>query len=164
MAMHEAVIVVAKYLIIVSLLLTLAIWVKLSRKLKLQFLIIIVASGVLALLLAYLSRKIYYNPRPFVVSGVTPYFSHAPDNGFPSDHTLLASLLGFCVYFYRKKFGILLLVIALLIGLARVVADVHHLIDIIGAIAISFVSILIIRYVYFRYYKNLPEKIQNKGL
>lgn len=39
------------------------------------------------------SNHLYVDPRPFVVGHFTPLVPHAPDNGFPSDHTLLVSAL-----------------------------------------------------------------------
>ena len=66
--------------------------------------------GVISLPLTYvlgvIARSLYFNPRPFMVSGVEPLISHAADNGFPSDHTLLlasiASLVFIAVYFVQR--------------------------------------------------------------
>ncbi|MDP3995235.1 MAG: hypothetical protein Q8P78_01305, partial [bacterium] len=43
----------------------------------------------LAYVIAFVARSFFYSPRPFVESGIAPLIPHAPDNGFPSDHTLL---------------------------------------------------------------------------
>ena len=42
-------------------------------------------------------------PRPFVVQHVAPLFPRDADNGFPSDHTLLATFFAVCVFFYSRK-------------------------------------------------------------
>ena len=58
-----------------------------------------ISIGVIALILGHL----YYNPRPFVVGNFTPLISHSVDNGFPSDHVLLASAIASILYFFSKK-------------------------------------------------------------
>lgn len=106
--------------------------------------------------LSYISAKVLQHfindPRPFVVNhAIKPLFTHAPDNGFPSDHTLLTMTIAAIIFPYNKRFGILLAVFSFIIGFARVAAGVHHSLDIIGAgfiaIASTAVSYLILRYI-----------------
>ncbi len=99
--------------------------------------------GALAYLFSRIASYLYYNPRPFVSEHVTPLLSHVADNGFPSDHTLLASVLAAIVYGYNKKLGIVLWGMALLIGITRVMAGVHHAIDIIASVGIVLISVAI---------------------
>lgn len=99
----------------------------------------------------YISAKIlslfYYNPRPFVSNSLIPLISHSPDNGFTSDHTLLASAIAAAIFYFDRKAGMLFFTLAIIIGIARIVAGVHHLVDILGSFAIVFiVSFLINRY------------------
>lgn len=131
--MHEFVTIVAKYLLIISVLGALYVFWQLDGRDKKRFLVEALVGAVIAYGLAKLGSQFYNNPRPFVEGNFTPYFSHGADNGFPSDHTLLASYLGFLVLKYHKNLGYFLLVGAALIGAARVIAGVHHTIDIIGA-------------------------------
>src|SRR6185437_16083076 len=84
------------------------------------------------------------DPRPFVVGHFTPLLPHANDNGFPSDHTLLASFLGYAALRYSRWIGIAALVAAATIGLARVAAGIHHLEDIIGSFVITGVATLVV--------------------
>ena len=139
--MHEAVIVIAKYFIALSVLLTLYIWLKLSTPEKKRFLLLAILGAILSILLAKVGSKLYSDPRPFVTGHFTPYFAHANDNGFPSDHTLFASFLAFLTWHFSRKAGIALFVLALLIGLSRVIAGVHHLIDILGAVVFALVGV-----------------------
>jgi undecaprenyl-diphosphatase len=67
-----------------------------------------------------------------VHDGVTPYFSSSTDNGFPSDHTAFSAVIALAVCAFSRKIGIGLIVLALVIGSARVIAGVHHGQDIIG--------------------------------
>jgi len=159
--LHEIIIIIAKYFIVISLLVSLLVWLKLTAREKKEFIALAIVGGILALIFAKIGSKLFYDPRPFVVGHTTPYFSHAPDNGFPSDHTLLASLLAFVVVKYDRRIGYALLVVAVLIGLARVIADVHHLIDIVGSIIFSGIAVFIaVKAVSYFFKKNdKPSKI-----
>lgn len=139
--MHELVILIAEYLIVVSVIITAGFWLYRSNSDKKHFVIIAIVASVITLVLAKLGSTLFYNPRPFVVGHFTPYFTHAGDNGFPSDHTLLASLLAFVVMLYSRRLGWLLLALAVAIGGSRVIAGVHHSIDIIGAIVCAAVGV-----------------------
>lgn len=145
--MHELVILVAEYLIVASAVLVLGVWLDLSKTDKKRFIGLAIVGGIVTLVLAKLGSWLYYDPRPFVVGHYTPYFTHGADNGFPSDHTLLSSFFGFLVLSYRRKIGYVLLVMALLIGGARVIAGVHHTIDIIGAFACAGLGALVARFI-----------------
>lgn len=97
--------------------------------------------SVIALPIIFIISRIaalfYFDPRPFVVGHFVPLIPHAPDNGFPSDHALLTSALASVMYFHNKKVSIILWLLTLIIGTARVLAGVHNWIDIFGAIIIS---------------------------
>lgn len=131
--MHGFVTFIASYLIAASVLIAAYYFFTLSNDKKKRFVLQAAVGAIVAVIIAKIGSKLYSNPRPFVVGHFTPYFSHGTDNGFPSDHTLLSSFLGFLVLFYNKKYGYLLLAFAVLIGLARMRAGVHHGIDILGA-------------------------------
>jgi undecaprenyl-diphosphatase len=100
-----------------------------------------IALSVISLPLAYIFSKItsiiYFDPRPFVVGHFTPLITHAPDNGFPSDHMLLASAIASIIFAYNKKLGVVAWVIAFVVGASRVLAGVHHWIDILGSAVIA---------------------------
>lgn len=136
--MHTLVVAVAKYLIIVPVIVAAAIWFKLPTwSAKKKFVIEALLAAILAFVLAKIGSKLYYDTRPFVAGHFTPYIAHANDNGFPSDHTLLSSLIAFVVWRYNKVLGAGLLMVALAIGLSRVIAGVHHLADILGSIVFA---------------------------
>jgi len=151
--MHEVVIVVAKYFILLSALGALLVWFRLSLPEKKRFIFIAVLAAISSLLLAKIGSKLYIDPRPFVVGHFTPYFAHGADNGFPSDHTLLASFLAFTTWHFSRKAGIILLVIAILIGLSRVIAGVHHLVDVAGSIVFAFIGVWLADFIVDRFYK-----------
>lgn len=161
--MHEIVVFVAKYVIFLSAILALWVFLKLSGPKKKEFIIVGVLGAILALALAKLGRHLYYDPRPFVAGHFTPYFPHGPDNGFPSDHTLLAGFLTFLTFRYSKKLGWALLFLALFIGMARVKAGVHHSIDILGSFVISAVAVWIIGTLVDKFGKHKPTYTAKKS-
>jgi undecaprenyl-diphosphatase len=79
--------------------------------------------------------------RPFVVAHTLPLIPHGVDNGFPSDHTVLCMTMAGVVALQHKWFGSVLIVLALLVGASRVLAGLHHPMDILGGIGIAFVSV-----------------------
>ncbi|MBB6669287.1 undecaprenyl-diphosphatase [Cohnella nanjingensis] len=92
-----------------------------------------------ALLLASLISPEVNHPRPFVDHQVNQLIPHAPDPSFPSDHATLAFSLAFAVLFGNRRFGVLLLGLATLTGIARVFVGVHYPADIAGAVVLSFI-------------------------
>lgn len=141
--MHFITVFIAQYLLYVLLLATCIWWLKLPGSKKWRIALFIISSGLLALLLAKIGAHFINDPRPFT-QGLVPLFSHADDNGFPSDHTLLAATLSFAVIVYNWRLGTTLLIGAIAIGTARVIANVHHTLDIVGALAIAAIATLII--------------------
>ncbi len=91
-------------------------------------------------LLGVLAGHLFYDPRPFVVSHTTPLFPHAPDNGFPSDHALLTGTLAALITAFSMPLGLFMWFLAFLIGASRVLAGVHHALDILGSFLIAAAS------------------------
>ncbi|MDP3731182.1 MAG: phosphatase PAP2 family protein [bacterium] len=110
--------------------------------------------GAVAFPLIYAVAKLiaifYYNPRPFVVDTFTPLIPHEPDNGFPSDHTLLSAAMAAVIYPFSKKVSAISWITAILLGTSRVLAGIHHPIDIAGSIVIAILMGLIIFQILFR--------------
>lgn len=158
--MHEAVIIVAKYFIVIPVIVAGLVWLRLPGREKLRFIVLAAIGAGLAYGLAKLGSALFYNPRPFVVGHFTPYFAHGADNGFPSDHTLLAATLAALVFSRNRRWGQIVLAVALLIGLSRVIAGVHHLIDIIGAIVFGCVGVWL---AYLLLMKVWPEQKRVKA-
>ena len=97
----------------------------------------------LAYILGWLAGKLWYDTRPFVADHSTPLIPHAANNGFPSDHMLLASAVASIVFVYNRALGLALWALALIVGLSRVAAGVHHLADIAGAAFVAIAATLI---------------------
>ncbi len=122
-----------------------------SRDQRMRFVKITLLSGILALSVDKLLNQVISSPRPFVADGIVPLFLHVEDNGFPSEHTLLVVVVASLVYLQNKKIGLILILVAITIGIARVLAGVHHMIDVIGAVLIGVCAVVIGRWVVARY-------------
>lgn len=154
----------AKYLYLLGLLIGLVVLWKLPAARKKHLIIYGILSGVLALVIARLAGLVYFDPRPFVIGHFTPLVSHSPDNGFPSDHTLLLAAIAAVLWPYSRKGAVLAGVIAVVVGAARVYVGIHHPVDIIGSIVFAVLAAwLIYRFVMpkvaaSRWYQNLFER------
>lgn len=137
----------ANYLIIIILVLTGFFWLRQTAVVQKQLLWRAVFAFPLTLIIAKIMGVLYYNPRPFVVLHLTPLLKHTADNGFPSDHTLLSAACAALVFTVNKKWGVVLYILAFCIGLARVVALIHHWTDIFGSLIAASVVMAIVYYV-----------------
>src|ERR1700733_7020797 len=97
--------------------------------------------AVVVLPVTYILGKIIgaflYDPLPFVQNDTTPLIAHAANNGFPSDHVLLAGAIASVVFAYNRPLGIILWILAIVVGVARVLAGGHHPVDVIAAALIA---------------------------
>lgn len=150
--MDSLVKIIAKDFIVIPVIVAAYFWYwRLPRADRRRSLIFLIALAVLSLLFAFIGQHAYVNPRPPFKDGAVPLFKPSDYNGFPSDHTLLASVIGFWIYKYNRRLGVGLLVLAIIIGWSRVAAHVHHAVDIAGAFLMVGVAYLITLGVY-RYY------------
>lgn len=138
--MHTLVIITAQYLIAIPVAAFLLVLVRLDKKRRLELLAVMALGAIMTALLVKLATTVHQDPRPFVSDGVKPYFQGSTDNGFPSDHTAFSALAAFVIFHYSNRLGIGLMVLALIIGSARVIAGVHHGQDIIGGFIIGAVG------------------------
>ncbi|OVE78970.1 hypothetical protein BVY00_01560 [bacterium G20] len=130
----------AKYLIFIIAAVTLAVWLQIKGKTQWQFAAAVIIAGITAVILSKLASSLYYHQRPFAVQNIQPLVSHSGDNSFPSDHTIMATTLGMVIYFYHRRLGMYVLVLALIVGIARVAAHVHWPVDIAGGLVLGAVS------------------------
>ena len=107
-----------------------------------------------ALILSYLiglaGNHLYFDSRPFVVGNYVPLIPHTPDNGFPSDHTLLVSTLAAIGLYWSARLGAMLWVLAVTVAIARVYVGLHHPIDVFGSAVIALGAVSAV-YAAFKY-------------
>ncbi len=154
--MHTAIVWTAQYLYVLVVVLGLASLLSLPSPRRWQSLVVFGIAGAIGLALVFIGGQLYDNPRPFVVEHIKPMFPHPADNGFPSDHTALTMVMAATVWLYRRWTGMLLAVLSVLVGTARVLAHVHHPIDIAGAIVIAWVAVAIAAWLMPRIVPHIP--------
>jgi membrane-associated phospholipid phosphatase len=151
--MHTLIIFCAKYLILAPVLVV--IYLEGRSLVRRQYELVMFGIGVaiLAFVLAKLGSHLISDPRPYVHDGTAALVSSAKDNGFPSDHTLLASVAAVIGWHYSRKVGLVLAVIAIAVGWGRVAAHVHHLEDVVGSMVCALLGYLL-TVAAFRYYRS----------
>ncbi len=139
--MESLIIFSARYLFVVPIIILGAYFFIQRRPAQKRMALFAVPAGLLAYALGLLAGFIYYDPRPFVSEHIIPLIRHAADNGFPSDHTLLAATLASVGTYWNKRIGLILWIFTILIAMARVYAGVHHAIDVLASMAIAIIAV-----------------------
>jgi membrane-associated phospholipid phosphatase len=102
----------------------------------------LVVLGLLASLLSKLLAHVVIDPRPYVVAHMRPLIPVARDNGFPSDHALLAAFLATGLWWIDRRLLPAFAVGTVLVLLGRLGVGAHHTIDVLGSIGIVAVAAL----------------------
>lgn len=152
----------AQYLIFLIILIAILVTWFSERQIRRRIILLGVFSLILALVIAQFTGIFIYNARPFVVDNMTPLFPHAADNGFPSDHALIALVISLAVMIYRWKWGLLMVILGILVGAARVFSGVHHWVDIGGSTGIAMVSVFLAWIILLRVENSFWNFFNNK--
>jgi undecaprenyl-diphosphatase len=110
------------------------------KKVKKDFLLYAIVTVPIVFIFLKLASTFYYDPRPFVTGNFTPLIPHAPDNGFPSDHTILSATIASLLYPFDKKLSVLLWLLTLLVSMSRVLTGVHHWIDVAASMGMAIIA------------------------
>lgn len=88
--------------------------------------------------------------RPFMVNGrETDVLIRPLDGAFPSGHTAQAFALSVTIFMHDRRVGWLFLVSALAIGVARVLANVHYPVDILGGAFLGTIVAVVVEKFHF---------------
>lgn len=135
--MDGVIIAAAKYLIYAMVVGFALVWLLAERRRgKVELALAAIIGLVVVLIFIKIAATSYFDPRPLMPvaqggDGVTPLIPHAPDNGFPSDHSSAAGLMAVLVLLRRKWMaGAWFTLGALAVAWGRVAAGVHHLLDV----------------------------------
>ena len=94
--------------------------------------------------------------RPFVdlPAGSTLLTSGSGNNAFPSSHATFLFALAAAVYFYNRPLGVISLLIAVAVSLARVATGLHWPIDIAGGFFLALLLTFFLRYLVLKYVRS----------
>jgi membrane-associated phospholipid phosphatase len=155
---------VAQYLLFLILAAAAVIWLYLPWPDKVGLAAQAIVSLVIVAVLIKLAAAIHTDPRPFVVDpSIKPLFAHGADNGFPSDHTAVAATVALLVMMYRRWLGAALLAASILLGAARVAANVHHSQDIAAAVLIAVVAVGMAHVIWRWVQPRLPQRLTGQA-
>ncbi len=135
----------AEYLVYVLVVAWLIVIVVKYRTITLNALIRTVLLAGISFVLSLVLTQIIIDPRPYLVE----HLNHtlvpvSTDNGFPSDHTLLAAFLATSLWWLRRRFIPYFAAGTLLVALARLGIAAHHTLDVAGSIVIVLVVALVL--------------------
>jgi undecaprenyl-diphosphatase len=117
------------------------VWLKAEDRTK--YIVVSVLSGVVTFVFQKLAGMAYVDPRPFT-QGVHALIEHNDENGFPSDHTALAFVAATLAILVERRLGVVLVFIASLVAVCRVLAGVHHPIDVVAGAVIGVGSVIFV--------------------
>lgn len=137
-------------------------WV-IDGKIKKEQVIHALAACLISWSIAFLIKHFFPTTRPFLINHKEIEVIFAPTDGaFPSEHTTLAFALAVTIYLHDRKVGWVFLISALLIGVARVIANVHYPVDIIGGAFLGTIVAVIIEKIHFWELLTAKSKIKKR--
>lgn len=105
-----------------------------ERKHHVQHIVTIALSAAIAWLISVVLKEQIGHPRP----DLTKALFHPNDPySFPSGHATFMFGLAFAMYSFDKRAGKILFILALITGIARVLAGVHYWYDILGGLILG---------------------------
>lgn len=112
-----------------------------ERKHHIRHMLTVVGTPVFAWIISHTLKDVIARPRPDLSVALV-----VPDSlySFPSGHATLMFALAATMYVYDKRAGIFLGVLAVMTGIARVLAGVHYWDDILGGALLGFLTSLVV--------------------
>lgn len=98
---------------------------------------LIFLTAIFSWVIANILKNIIRINRPFVDLDIVP-LSRDIGFSFPSEHMTVFVAISVALFFINKKIGIIFFIIAILIGLSRIVIGVHYPSDIAGGLIVGF--------------------------
>ncbi|MEH7303554.1 undecaprenyl-diphosphatase [Neobacillus drentensis] len=142
--LNPAMIFIAEYMVLFLALRILIFWFTKSKTNRMMIICGLI-TFLAAEIMGEMAGLIHSNNQPFSeLIHVNKLIGHEVDNSFPSNHTIL--FFSFCMVFFlfKRKSGVLWILLACLVGLSRIWVGVHYPGDVIVGAAISILSALIV--------------------
>ncbi|MEV5039619.1 undecaprenyl-diphosphatase [Bacillus sp. AFS026049] len=119
---------------------------------------------VISEILAKIAGQFHSNYQPFAeLPNVNKLVEKAVNNSFPSDHTII--FFSFCITFwlFKRGWGFLWGILAVLVGISRIWVGVHYPADVLVGAIISIVSVMIVYKIVLKL--SLTKKfLRNQGV
>jgi len=96
-------------------------------------------------LITEIIRFFYYRARPFLALQIQPLIEHGPSGSFPSGNAVAFFALALAIFYFNRKWGWRSLILALLIGVARIFVGIHWPSDILAGALIGLVSTFLVK-------------------
>lgn len=101
-------------------------------KIKKEQVVHALLASFIAFTVSQILKQLFHTSRPFQIDGLGVMTLTIPNSfSFPSEHAAVAFALALTVWLHDKKVGIIFIILAALVAIARVLANVHFPIDII---------------------------------
>ncbi len=114
-----------------------------AKRERRQRLVLIAAIGTASsLLVNQILIRIWNRSRPFAIQPANLLLPPSHDPSFPSDHATFAFAVAVALFLVSKRVGVPALVLAGLIGLARVYTGEHYVSDVVGGALIGILATL----------------------
>lgn len=135
-------------------------WV-IDGKIKKEQVLHALVSAIVAWALSEMIKSLFPTLRPFRVNGDLPLTAVTPTNSaFPSAHTAVAIALGVTIWLHDRKVGFPFLVLGIIVGVARVLGNVHYPLDILGGAFVGSVVAIVVENLHPA---NLLSRRKNKN-
>ena len=126
----------AQYIVFIVPIVILYLWF--AKRGDKNFSLFLLISVIIATIVSMGISAVYYHPRPFAMGLGNTLIHHSVDSSFPSDHTTVMFAFSLPFLFFKKyKSGTALVILAALVGYARVFCGVHFPLDIIGGFVVA---------------------------
>ena len=119
----------------------------------------------LALLVGYITKDLFYHPRPFAMGMGYDLVRDDNSSSFPSNHTVAMFALATALLLINKRLvGAISLVVAILVGISRVYIGVHFPLDVLGGIVYGVTLTLLFYLVFPKMYEFLAKRYNLRGV
>ncbi len=132
-----------------------AVFLCMVKERRFEKLIVIFGGAALAWIISQGINALFPVARPFLIfPDAHLLFSHGGYDSFPSGHAAISFALALGLLYYQKPLAWLYVLLALIIGVSRIIAGVHWPIDVAGSFLLGGAIVFLVH----RYYNGRENK------
>lgn len=103
----------------------------------------LISFPILVLIIKFI-HLFFFEQRPYITNQILPIIPYtATDASFPSRHGASCFTMAFAFLYFKSKWGMFLLLLAIWVGISRVYVGVHYPLDILGGFITGIISLAI---------------------